>query len=77
MCRPFRWRGEHGEHISSIEVLIAPQTAGLFIAARLSENPDVQVLVLEAEGTNLDEKDLDVLRARLSVDRPIACQPHA
>jgi choline dehydrogenase-like flavoprotein len=42
---------------------MTPQTAGLCIATRLTENPDVQVLVLEAGGTNLDEKDLDVLRA--------------
>jgi hypothetical protein len=56
---------------------MTPQTAGLCIAARLTENPDVQVLVLEAGGTNLDEKDLDVLRACSSINRLIASQPHA
>ncbi|KAJ7162668.1 alcohol oxidase [Mycena crocata] len=39
-------------------IVIGGGTTGLTVAARLSEDPSVSVLVLEAGGTNLDDPDL-------------------
>ncbi len=56
------------------QLIFSPQTAGLTLAARLSEDPAVSVLVLEAGNANLDDMALResslVLLTRVSLMLP-------
>lgn len=45
--------------------LILPQTAGLTVAARLTEDPTITVAVLEAGAANIDDPLLGRLKSLL------------
>jgi choline dehydrogenase-like flavoprotein len=52
------------------ELHVNVQTAGLCIAARLTEDPDVSVLVIEAGGSHLGDAEI---REYFSTTRPLFC----
>lgn len=41
-------------------IIVGGGTSGLVVATRLSENPDIQVLVLEAGGNHLENPQVNI-----------------
>lgn len=41
-------------------IVVGGGTSGLVVATRLSENPEIQVLVLEAGGNHLDNPQINI-----------------
>lgn len=41
-------------------IIVGGGTAGLVVASRLSENPDIRIGVIEAGGSKLGEKNVDM-----------------
>lgn len=56
-CRAFRWLGRDllSQSLATAAFILRFQTAGLTLANRLSENPNVTVVVLEAGKPHIDD----------------------